>query len=1028
MFQILEKSFKWNLSFGLVREAVIMKSEDHSYFVQLLLKEFPSGLRKGDIAQFLGLSVEDTEASLRSMAAEMAVEYGTRNGYWRLLRHTLISSRRWKKEEKEKASPAERCLLLISEAERFEACQHLYSYLQTLLEGSSFLGVTVCLELTIYQLLCCPYEKFDDSSLRKYLDLILSVQSEAFSLGVRLSLAQSLSAAASGAAELLGDQRAQALISIMAGCLKQHSGQEEPGALNKLLDDGLAAISTLGDADIEKQIKYFFSFLYYGKGDFRACYEAFDAARSHIQIMACQYFNTLYPIYLAPAANRLGQYAQSIGICTGALRAAQKNRDKYKEIWLTAILAVQFLQIGANEQGLRFLSEVLDCVDYSAAPKLYLWVWRALAFYHANIGNLERSHHIMLECMKKRFDQGLGRFAYTSVWILEMLESYEKRGLPPLPGYKLDEELEWVLTRQNRHLHGMAFKIKARRLPKDCLDDRINLLQCSHEAFLECGNRREAARTALLLAQHYFKVGQERKARELRQAARADLMDTTLRPARALPHLAPWQGCVYSTTVQDSMERCFSAISKIDLKLSAEEFAEELLNALQRELGAECAAFCHLKQDGGCEVVAHCNAEEEEFRQWHIIECLRTLSRQEHADWLLVPSGDKLLFCLRIVLAKEETLFLVFESCYVAGAYACMKDADIRALLSVLTRELLNLFRLQNHQHEVHKMPSVDFVIPDSDRMEYDDSPGYMHILEQARHAAQSDAPILILGETGVGKEVLARQIHQFSGRPGMFVPVHPASTPENLFESEFFGYEKGAFTGANKQKVGFFELADNGTFFIDELAEIPMSFQVKLLRVLQDHSFTRVGGIRYIKSNFRLVTATNKNLWQEVQEGRFREDLYYRVSVIPIKLPPLRKRQEDIPRLLNLFLHQFSSRYGRKTPQLSERLIEQCKNYPWPGNIREMRNVVERAVILNEGGPLNLFLPEERDDSKSGSAHDISELYADLPSVEELIVRYMRYVLEKTNGKITGPDGAGKILGLKRSTLYLKLKKYGLK
>jgi len=1006
-----------------------MKTERDTYFVQLLLKEFPRGLRGKDVAQFLALDADDVDVLLRPMLAEQVVEYNRSNGYWRLLRHSLVSDRRWKKEEKENLSQAELCLLLIAESERFEACQRLYEYLQKLLAGSSFLGVSVCFELIIYQLLSCPYEKLDDSGLRKYLELILGVQSDAFSLGVRLSLAQSLSSVASSAAEILGDQRTQALINIMDGCLRQHSGKEEPGALNKLLDDGLSAIRTLGDADIEKQIKYFLSFLYYGKGDFRACYEAFDSAQSHDQIMVCQYFNTLYPIYLAPAANRIGQYAQSIGICTGALREAQRNKDKYKELWLTAILALQFLQIGANEQGIRFLSDILDCVDSEACPKLYLWVWRGLALYHANIGNLEISHRIMTECMKMRMERGLGRFAYTSVWILEMLESYEKRGLSPVPGYELDEEADRVLTWQNRHLHGMAFKVKARRQPKEDLESRINLLRCSYDAFMECGNRREAARSALLIAQHYLKIGKEAEARELRKTARADLMDTTLRPASTLPQLAPWQGSVYSTAVRSSLERCYAAIDKIELNISAEGYAGELLNALQRELGAEYAAFCRLRQEKDCEVLAVCNASEMEFSQWHALECMRGLNRQDGPEWVLVPSGDKVFLCLRIVLPGEEPLFLFLESCYIAGAYVCLESEDIRSLLSVLKRELTSLFRLQNRQKQVHKMPVVDFVTPDSDRIEYDDSPGYKHILEQARHAAQSDAPILILGETGVGKEVLARQIHQFSGRPGMFVPVHPASTPENLFESEFFGYEKGAFTGAHKQKVGFFELADNGTFFIDELAEIPMSFQVKLLRVLQEHSFNRVGGIRYIKSNFRLVAATNKNLWNEVQEGRFREDLYYRVSVIPIKLPPLRKRQQDIPRLIRLFLQQFCTRYGRPVPPLTDELIRQCCAYSWPGNIRELRNLVERAVILNTGGPLKLFLPEYGEMASSEeSQKDYSQLYSDLPTLEELSVRYMRYVLEKTQGRVIGPDGADKILGVKRSTLYAKLRKYGLK
>ena len=1002
-----------------------MTVEHEAHLIQVLLGEFPSGLRKKDIGQFLGISSTVLEKTLCRMQEERRIEYNTSNGHWRLLQQPLPHEH---VEAATADSLAERCLLLLAGAEKFAACLLLHEYLQKLIAESVPQGAAVCMELLIYQLLGCPYEKMDDSSIRKYLELILSVQSDAFSLGMRVRLAQSLSSVAYAAAKKLGDQRTQALLNIMDGCLRQHSGKDDPKGLDKLLDDGLAAISALGDDDIEKQIKHFLSFLYYEKGDFRACYAAFDAAQSHLQIMSCQYFNKLYPIYLAPAAHRIGQYAQSIGICTGAIREAKRNKDKYRELWLTAILAVQFLQIGLNEQGLSVLSDILPCADIESSPKLHLWIWRALALYYMNSGKIAMSHRLMNECMQSRMQQGIGRFAYTSSWILEMLEAYEKQGLPSLPGYEVDKEIERVLTRQNKHLHGTAFKIKAQRLPKTDTEGRMTLLQCSRDAFLECGNRREAARSALLLAQQYLHLGKVAEAQALKASARADLVATTLRPASSMPQLTPWQGSVYATTAQDSLERCFSLIGKIDLKISAEAYASALLNTVQRELGAECAAICRLLHDGRCEFIAGSNTAAKEYDRWHFTECMRDLSVPGAQPWALVPSRDNIFLCLHLPRIHGDALFLLLESSYVAGAFVCMSSAHMNALISVMERELNNLSRLQDQQQEARAKHSIEFMLPESDRIEYDDSPGCQRILEQASYAAQSDAPILILGETGVGKEVLARQIHKLSGRPGMFVPVHPASTPENLFESEFFGYEKGAFTGAHKQKRGFFELADKGTFFIDELAEIPMSFQVKLLRVLQDHTFSRVGGIRYIKSDFRLVTATNKNLWAEVQEGRFREDLYYRVSVIPIKVPPLRERQDDIPRLLTLFIHQFSTRYGRKLPPLSPELIEQCKRYSWPGNIREMRNIVERAVILNAGGPLNLFLSEHEESSSVGSRNDCGALYADLPTLEELTVRYIRYVLEKTQGRVIGPDGAESILGVKRSTLYAKLHKYGLK
>ena len=203
----------------------------------------------------------------------------------------------------------------------------------------------------------------------------------------------------------------------------------------------------------------------------------------------------------------------------------------------------------------------------------------------------------------------------------------------------------------------------------------------------------------------------------------------------------------------------------------------------------------------------------------------------------------------------------------------------------------------------------------------------------------------------------MANYVHRHSGCKGPFVAVHPASVSENLFENEFFGHEKGAFTGATGQKIGFFELADNGTLFIDEVGDIPMNMQIKLLRVLQEHRFMRVGGTKEIHSSFRLIAATNRDLPRAVREGTFREDLYYRISVIPVTIPPLRERLEDLEELIMAFTDHFSRRYGKKIPCPDKESLRRLSEYQWPGNIRELRNAVERAVILYTGGPFDLVL-----------------------------------------------------------------------
>ena len=234
-----------------------------------------------------------------------------------------------------------------------------------------------------------------------------------------------------------------------------------------------------------------------------------------------------------------------------------------------------------------------------------------------------------------------------------------------------------------------------------------------------------------------------------------------------------------------------------------------------------------------------------------------------------------------------------------------------------------------------------------------------LQILAQLDHIAGSDGTVLIMGETGVGKELFANRLHEKSTRrEGPFVIVDPTTIPETLVESELFGHEKGAFTGADRQKPGRLELADGGTLFIDEVGEIPKSVQAKLLRALQEKTLVRVGGTRTLRSDFRLRSSHESRSRSEVAAGRFREDLYYRINVVPLAVPPLRERKEDIPLLARYFLAKYASRYGRPEIELTKKDEAKLMGYDWPGNVRELENVVERTVLLSMGEELEFRLP----------------------------------------------------------------------
>jgi formate hydrogenlyase transcriptional activator len=297
------------------------------------------------------------------------------------------------------------------------------------------------------------------------------------------------------------------------------------------------------------------------------------------------------------------------------------------------------------------------------------------------------------------------------------------------------------------------------------------------------------------------------------------------------------------------------------------------------------------------------------------------------------------------------------------------------------------------------------------------DSPALKKALDPVPIVADSDATVLILGETGTGKELVARAIHRMSRRKERnFIKVNCAAIPTGLLESELFGHEKGAFTGAVRQKIGRMELADHGTLFLDEVGEIPLELQPKLLRVLQDHEFERLGGTRTIKVDLRLVAATNCDLARDVAEGQFRSDLFYRLNVFPIHMPSLRERRQDIPMLVSHFVRHYALRMDRRIETVPAETMKALTNWHWPGNVRELENFIERSVILSEDTVLRAPLAELEIEMQEGGSSDHT-----LDTAERL---HIIGVLRETGGLLSGPTGAAHRLGLKRTTLQSKMQR----
>ncbi|MDY6824731.1 MAG: sigma 54-interacting transcriptional regulator [Thermodesulfobacteriota bacterium] len=322
-------------------------------------------------------------------------------------------------------------------------------------------------------------------------------------------------------------------------------------------------------------------------------------------------------------------------------------------------------------------------------------------------------------------------------------------------------------------------------------------------------------------------------------------------------------------------------------------------------------------------------------------------------------------------------------------------------------------------RHELEKQTGHEIIGQDG---------GLSLVVEQVYRVAPLSTPVLLLGETGVGKEVIANTIHRLSTRHnGNFIKVNCGAIPENLIDSELFGHEKGAFTGAVERKRGRFERAHQGSIFLDEIGELSMDMQVRLLRVLQEQEFDLVGADKSVRVDVRVVAATHRDLAAMVAENRFREDLYFRLTVFPVYVPPLRERKEDIPALTQHFIREKHRQLGGGVyPTLAPGALERLQAYDWPGNVRELENAIEREIIISAGDPLQFKHLDPQNRGKAGHPHSAGENSPPLP-LNDVVYRHITSVLEQTGGKVDGTDGAAAVLGVNPSTLRHKMRKMGI-
>lgn len=467
-------------------------------------------------------------------------------------------------------------------------------------------------------------------------------------------------------------------------------------------------------------------------------------------------------------------------------------------------------------------------------------------------------------------------------------------------------------------------------------------------------------------------------------------------------------------------------------RMKENESREELLELMYHTLSqsndmifwlAEDESFIYAN-DTACEKLGYLRKELESIQLQHILPDFEEKTLWERLIQDKYLERESMITCKngQQIAVKMIQTYLEFRN----RKIACITFRDItgRKLKEKELEEAMQRIELLKDKLKGEKKYLREEI---SDKFNFNNiisqSHSYRQVLRQVARVASTDATVLLLGETGTGKELLARAIHNLSEREeNNLVKVNCAALPEHLIESEIFGHEKGAFTGAHQRKIGRFEFADNGTIFLDEIGELPLELQSKLLRVLQEGTFERLGSNETIEVNVRVIAATNRNLEELVTEGKFRSDLYYRLNVFPINNLPLRKRKEDIPLLVQYFVKRNCEKVGRPLLKIPESAVERLITYPFPGNVRELENIIERAVILSRGNVLNLetvlsTLSKQQKEGKKG-----------FPSFEEMQRKHIIKALEKTNWKVTGKLSAAQLLKMNGKTLASKMRKLGIK
>ena len=844
-------------------------------------------------------------------------------------------------------------------------------------------------------------------------------------------------------AENLRNDRENALLELCLGRIEEMQGKgiiasnhyKKASDLAKKVDDKKLllkiskqlALSLFWQGRVKEAIRLYESIV----GDTKTLFPKMEDAWAYLMLALC------YGI--------AGQTPRALDVALTIKNLAEAKKYPKFQGFSNAFIALILTEANLVDQAKPYNEKALE-IGEKIGSDFLLWCAKScMAYEFYSKGDLEKARTYLesgfYHCGK------FGRHHNSWGWHFEIIWALHKANYPPIKEYSFFSEIARLMDWPDIYMKGVALRYHALSKKISGADSKaIELLLLESERFLkESGARVELAKTWIELARLFIENKEKTLSKKWANLAYRTLteINSCLFPPELLFLVQKKKEEVRQFEGMSEIRSAAGFLPDIDAYLS------RIVMVLADMFRAERLAIT-LRQDGTStwpfSIAVSRNFCTEEFQQinqgplWdHILETTKKnqplIIDDLHKKLNLLDKNShnghiKSLATIPLFADGNKVIGVIYMDNLLSKGVFSKKNLPLMTAIGTLISLSLQNSALSKQLSGYQDGYSIESF--SRDQIEPDmgsnaivgRSEGIGKVLKNAKKVAPTDTTVLILGETGSGKEMIARQIHQLSDRADkIFIASNLSSIPQGLIASELFGYEKGAFTGAEKSKPGRFEIADQGTIFLDEIGDFAMEVQVKILRVLQDGEFERVGGTKTIHSDFRLIVATNKDLHSMVKKGDFRADLFYRINAFPIKVPPLRDRKEDIPELAVHFMQKYQTKNRKNIERIPNNEMQKLLEYSWPGNIRELEHIIERAVVLSENGTLiipDLELPHHHFTEENFSQEE-------LLSLAEIERRHILNVLNHVRWRISGERGAAKILGLKPTTLDFRMKKLGI-